>query len=170
MAKGFAKIPRDQRFVLANAPLPAVLVDSAPGNPDGDGLIAADITIRDGKIERIDKTGRRTTLPKVDLDRGMVWPCFVDMHTHIDKGHIWPRKANPDGTFAGALDAVDKDRRKNWSADDVAARMDFSLRGAHPHATALLLTHIDSAAPQHKISGPVFAKMRKRWRGQVDVQ
>ena len=77
MAKGFAKIPRDQRFVLANATLPAVLVNDAPGTPDGDGLITADITIRDGKIERIDKAGRRTALPKVDLDRGMVWPCFV---------------------------------------------------------------------------------------------
>jgi cytosine deaminase len=170
MAKGFAKIPRDQRFVLANATLPAVLVDGAPGTPDSDGLITADITIRDGNIERIDKAGRRTALPKVDLDRGMVWPCFVDMHTHIDKGHIWPRKANPDGTFASALDAVDQDRRRNWNADDVAQRMDFSLRAAYAHGTALLRTHIDSAAPQHKISWPVFAEMRKRWKGKVELQ
>ena len=78
--------------MLANATVPAVLLDiakekSGPGKPDGDGLVSVDITIKDGAIERIDKPGRRTTIPKLDLDRGMVWPCFVDMHTHLDKGH-----------------------------------------------------------------------------------
>src|ERR1700688_3732525 len=106
MGKGFAKVPRAPRYVLANATVPAVLLDKGPGRPDGDGLVTVDITVKDGTIERIDKPGRRTTAPALDLDRGMVWPCFVDMHTHLDKGHIWPRHANPDGTFDGALDAV----------------------------------------------------------------
>ncbi len=170
MAKGFAAIPRDRRYVLANATLPAILVNAPPGKPDAAGLVATDITIRDGMIERLDPPGRRTTAPRVDLDRGMAWPCFVDMHTHLDKGHIWPRKANPDGTFAAALDAVEADRRANWTAEDVAARMDFALRSAYAHGTALIRTHIDSAAPQHTISWPVFARMRQRWAGRIDLQ
>ena len=170
MAKGFAAVPRDKQYVLAGTTLPAVLVDGLPGKADGDGLIAADITVKDGLIARIDRPGRRTTLPKLDLDGGLIWPCFVDMHTHLDKGHIWPRQANPDGTFAGALDAVDRDRRKNWKAKDVAARMDFALRSAYAHGTALVRTHLDSAPPQHRISWPVFAEMRDRWRGKVDLQ
>jgi cytosine deaminase len=132
--------------------------------------VSVDITIKDGAIERIDKPGRRTTLPKLDLDRGMVWPCFVDMHTHLDKGHIWTRKANPDGTFDGALDAVEADRRANWDARDVAARMDFAIRAAYAHGTALIRTHLDSAPPQHRISWPLFAEMRDRWKGKVDLQ
>ncbi len=170
MAKGFAKVPREKRFVLANATLPAALVDDFAAKADRDGLIAADITIKDGAIERIDPPGRRTRLPKLDLDRGMVWPCFVDMHTHIDKGHIWPRRPNPDGTFAGALDAVKRDRERHWRKDDVVRRMDFSLRAAYAHGTALLRTHLDSSAPQHKTSWPVFAEMRERWAGRVDLQ
>jgi cytosine/creatinine deaminase len=170
MAKGFASVPRDKRYVLANATLPAVLVDGFKAKADADGLITADITIKDGTIERIDPPGRRTTLPKIDLDRGMVWPCFVDMHTHLDKGHIWPRQANPDGTFAGALDAVDRDRRKHWQAKDVTARMDFALRSAYAHGTALVRTHLDSAPPQHRISWPVFEEMRDHWQGKVDLQ
>ena len=170
MAKGFAAIPRAARYVLVNATLPAVLMDEPPGKADADGLMRADVTVRDGTIERIDAPGRRTTLPKLDLDGGMVWPCFVDMHTHIDKSHIWPRKPNPDGTFAAALDAVEADRTRNWNATDVAARMEFSLRSAYAHGTALLRTHIDSAAPQHKISWPVFAEMREKWAGKVDLQ
>jgi len=170
VAKGFAAIPRTPRYVLANATLPAVLVDGYKATADSDGLVAADITVKDGLIERIDRPGRRTTLPKVDLDRGMVWPGFIDMHTHLDKGHIWPRQPNPDGSFDGALDAVEEDRTKRWKTKDVAARMDFAIRCAYASGTTLIRTHIDSRAPQHRISWPVFAEMREKWAGKVDLQ
>ena len=170
MATGFAAVPAAGRYVLANATLPAVLVDGFAGEPDADGLLAADITIDGGSIARIDAAGSATPLPTVDLDRGMVWPCFVDMHTHLDKGHIWPRRPNPDGTFDGALAAAEADRTKNWNAADVAARMDFALRSAYAHGTALIRTHIDSDPPQHRISWPVFADMRQRWAGRIDLQ
>ena len=170
MAKGFAAIPKEGRYVLANATLAATLVDSPPGRPDADGLLVADLTIRNGIVERLDPPGRRTQLPILDLDRGMVWPCFVDIHTHIDKGHIWPRQPNPDGTFASALEAVRADREANWSADDVRRRMDFSLRAAYAHGTRLLRTHVDSLPPQHRISWPVFAAMREAWAGRIELQ
>ncbi len=170
MAKGFAKVPREPRFVLANTTLPAALVDGFAGAPDADGLIAADITIRNGMIERIDPPGRRTKLARLDLDRGMVWPCFVDMHTHLDKGHIWPRRRNPDGTFAGALGAVAADREKHWRPHDLERRMDFSLRAAYAHGTALLRTHLNSGPPQHHETWPVFARMRDKWAGRVELQ
>ena len=170
MARGFARIPRGGRYVLANATIPAVLVDGYKATADGDGLVLADITVSDGTIARIDKPGRRTTAPKLDLDRGVVWPAFVDMHTHLDKGHIWPRQPNPDGTFPAALDAVADDRHRRWTAKDVAARMDFALRTAYASGTALVRTHIDSEPPQHRISWPVFAEMREKWAGKVDLQ
>ena len=34
----------------------------------------------------------------VDMKGAMVFPTFTDMHTHLDKGHIWPRTPNPDGS------------------------------------------------------------------------
>ncbi len=170
MAKGFAAVPRAKRFVLANATLPVALLAEVPGVADSDGLIAADLTIDNGLVARIDPPGRRTRLARLDLDHAMVWPCFVDMHTHIDKGHIWPRRPNPDGTFPSALAAVADDRARSWSADDVARRMEFALRSAYAHGTALVRTHIDSQPPQHRISWPVFAAMRARWTGRIDLQ
>lgn len=169
MAKGFASIPRASRYVLAGATLPAVLVDGFKAKADKSGLIAADITVKDGKIERIDAPGRRTTLPKVQLD-GMVWPCFVDMHTHLDKGHSWPRNGTPDGTFEDAIESIRRDRALHWNAADLTARMDFSLRAAYAHGTAVVRTHLDSDPPQHRISWPVFAEMRERWAGRIDLQ
>ena len=170
MDTGFAVLPQVPRFVLANATIPAALLDRPPGTPDVDGLVAADIVIADGKVERIAGPGAGTGLPRLDLDRGMVWPAFVDMHTHLDKGHIWPRTAIRDGTFADAIESIRADRARNWNADDLAARIDFSLRGAYAHGTALIRTHLDSDAPQHRISWPVFAEMRRRWAGRIDLQ
>ncbi len=100
----------------------------------------------------------------------MVWPCFADIHTHLDKGHIWPRQANPDGSFVGALDAVRADREANWSAADVKRRMEFSLRSAYAHGTSLIRTHLDSLAPQHRISFEVFAETRDAWRDRIALQ
>jgi cytosine/creatinine deaminase len=170
MGTGFAAIPEAATLILGNATLPAVLLDTIPGPPDEDGLVRADIVVNGGTVERIAPPGTEQDLPRLDLAGAMVWPAFVDMHTHIDKGHIWPRQPNPDGTFLGALEAVAADREARWSAEDVSRRMDFSLRCAYAHGTSLLRTHLDSASPQHRISWPVFAEMRDRWTGRVDLQ
>jgi cytosine/creatinine deaminase len=170
MSLGFAVLPASPRYVLANATVPGVLLDDLPDPPDAEGLVAADIVIDEGIVERVAPPGSEADFPRLDLQGGMVWPSFVDMHTHIDKGHIWPRRSNPDGTFASALEAVAADRDAEWSAGDVARRMDFSLRAAYAHGTSLLRTHLDSSPPQHRISWPVFAEMRDRWAGRVELQ
>lgn len=166
--RGFATLPDARRFVLANARLPAALVVDGPP-AERDGLASADIVIDNGRIETIGATAA-SDLPRINLDNGMIWPCFADIHTHIDKGHISPRCANPDGTFASALVAVDEDRERHWSAEDVRRRMDFALRVAYAHGTALIRTHIDSIAPQHTISWPVFAEMRDEWADRITLQ
>lgn len=165
---GFAAIPDARRFILGNARLPAALVADVPPI-DGD-LLPADIIVADGRIEEIAAPGAAADAPSADLDGGMVWPCFADIHTHIDKGHIWPRRANPDGTFDSAIDAVAGDRERYWSAEDVRRRMDFSLRTAYAHGTALIRTHLDSIPPQHAISWPVFVETREQWADRVALQ
>src|SRR6476469_7463599 len=105
MGQGFAAVPPGRCYVLRRATVPAALV-AAPGLPAaGDGLVAADIAVEDGRIVATAPAGSFTggDAPVFDMDRGMVWPGLVDVHTHLDKGHIWPRRPNPDGTFMGAL-------------------------------------------------------------------
>ncbi len=145
-------------FTLDNVTVPACLIGQA-----GD-LITTSLTIADGRIA----TDRSDTV--VDTRGAMVLPGFVDMHTHLDKGHIWPRASNPDGTFMGALTTVGADRLANWSAEDVAARMEFSLRCAYAHGTRAIRTHLDSLPPQDAISFPVFRQMREAWKGRIELQ
>ncbi len=142
---------------LLNVTVPACLIGEA-----GD-LVRASLTIDNGVI------GDGPGVP-VDMGGAMALPCFVDVHTHLDKGHIWPRSPNPDGTFMGALGATGADRTARWSAADVRARMDFSLRCAFAHGTRAIRTHLDSIPPQDDISFGVFREMRAEWAGRIELQ
>jgi cytosine deaminase len=147
---------------LRNASVPSAMMGH-----QGRGLEQVDIVIDGGRIASImpHQPG-----PGRDLDRGLVLPAFVDIHTHLDKGHIWPRKQNPDGTWMGALLAVQTDRTGLWSKTDVGRRMDFALRSAYAHGTAAIRTHLDSIPPQQEISWDVFAETRDAWRDRVELQ
>ncbi len=145
-------------FTLRNVTVPAALLGGS-----GD-LATTDIAVSGGKI------AESSAGPALDMARAMVFPAFVDMHTHLDKGHIWARSPNPDGTFMGALDTVEADRLARWSAEDVAARMDFSLRCAWAHGTRAIRTHLDSPPEQDEITWPVFRAMRERWAGRIELQ
>ncbi len=163
--------PPDTRcYILKNATLPMVTVRGFEG-PANEGLALADITIRDGLVESIQQVGNApVALPSVDLKQGMVWPCFTDMHTHLDKGHIWGRRPNPDGSFLGALEAVHADSAVNWTADDLKKRMNFSLRSAFAHGTQLIRTHLDCFPGQHRITFDVFADIKEQWKDRIALQ
>jgi len=165
-----AVVPEAGPFTLANARLHSSLTPGLPAPADAEGFVLADIDVDNGRVKRIEAARAAESENTVDLAGRIVLPCFVDCHTHIDKGHIWPRKPNPDGTFFGALEAADADRTARWSTEDVARRMDFSLRCAYAHGTKALRTHIDSIPPQEDISWPVFEAMREKWRGRIALQ
>jgi cytosine deaminase len=143
-------------ITLADVTVPGCLLGRA------DELVLTDLHLGDGAIA--DGPGAR-----VEMGRAMVLPCFSDMHTHLDKGHIWSRAANPDGSFAGALETVRADHA-NWTAEDVRTRMTFGLRCAFAHGTRAIRTHLDSMPPQDDISWPVFAALRDEWAGRIEMQ
>ncbi|MDX8444909.1 cytosine deaminase [Mesorhizobium captivum] len=164
-------IPASGSYHLSNVRLHRSLTPGLSAAFDSDGFALADIAVADGRIASIAAHGKSTAQTgAIDLGGRIALPCFVDCHTHIDKGHIWPRKPNPDGTFMGALNATGVDRAARWSAEDVARRMDFSLRCAYAHGTKALRTHLDSVPPQEEISWPVFETMRETWRGRIELQ
>ncbi|PWR01511.1 cytosine deaminase [Meridianimarinicoccus roseus] len=144
-------------YTLANVTVPACLLGQ-----EGD-LVRTELSIVDGRIGPPQGVA-------VDMGGALVLPCFTDMHTHLDKGHIWGRAPNPDGTFMGALTTVAADRAANWSAEDVRRRMDFSLRCAFAHGTRAVRTHLDSLPPQDGITWPVFRELREDWAGRIALQ
>jgi cytosine deaminase len=153
---------------LRHAQIPAALLQGAPAGPDAEGLVRLDIRITGGDIAAIAPAG--TAQEGIDLDRGQLWPCFVDGHVHLDKTQTWPRQSNPDGTHPGAKAAVIADRAKYYTEDDIEPRFDFGLRCALAHGTAAIRTHLDSYWPNAKAHWAVFRRMRDAWSGRIDLQ
>ena len=116
----FATLPSADHYTLTNLVTPACFLGG-----DDPGFRPTSITVRHGRI------APDTADTVVDMNGALILPAGVDMHTHLDKGHIWPRSPNPDGTFQGALNTVAADRSARWRAEDVRRRMEFSLRCAY---------------------------------------
>ncbi|MBF2076694.1 MAG: cytosine deaminase [Synechococcales cyanobacterium C42_A2020_086] len=166
-------IPQADRYWLiqAHVPLPLLVAEIAAPLIDSI-LVAVDIEIAQGQIRQIVPTGTAdpSNLPSVNLQRRLVWSGFVDLHTHLDKGHIWPRTANPDGSFESALTAVQTDREQSWQAEDVYRRMEFGLKCSYAHGTHALRTHIDAMGQQAAISLEVFKTLQAVWADRLVLQ
>jgi cytosine deaminase len=172
MPTHLSELAGSHRFALADARVPLCLAPGLDLPADGEGLARCDIAIAEGHIAAISAPAAAAgdAGPKTDLDGGLVLPRLVDIHTHLDKGHIWPRRANPDGTFFGALTNVALDREEYWTTEDVRSRIDFALRCAFAHGTGAIRTHLDSVGPQTEITWPVFADMRTEWQDRIALQ
>jgi cytosine deaminase len=155
----FLTLPKAPRLRLINATIPGWLAG------DGSDLVMANLCIAGDRIVEDDGSGET-----VDLRGAMVFPAFVDMHTHLDKGHMWRRTPNPDGSFAGALNAVRGDAMTRWTAVDLRPRIDFGLRTAWAHGTRAIRTHLDTWVPHDAVIWPLFAEMKAEWAGRIDLQ
>lgn len=169
-------IPNTPHYWLRQGHVPATLLD--PERPDlvagavREDLVPVDIEIRQGQIAAIQLSGGEIAagIPIVDLKGGQVWPCFVDVHTHLDKGHIWERAANPDGSFEGALRSVPVDRNQRWTVEDVYRRMAFGIKCSYAHGTQAIRTHIDALDGQGAISLEAFRALQAEWQDRLVLQ
>jgi cytosine/creatinine deaminase len=163
-------------YWLRNAHVPLSLIVGGskwtPRKPPIDHLLCVDLEIQDGMIATLTAAGTFTsfTVPSIDLKKGIVLSCFAELHTHLDKGHIWERSPNSDGSFENALLAVEKDSKKYWSATDVYRRMEFGIKCSYAHGTRAIRTHLDSFGKQAAISWKVFDELRSEWADRVALQ
>jgi cytosine deaminase len=167
---GFFTPPQGGTYTLRRVRAPACLIDGAPGVPDRHGIADFDLRIANGRIDDIAPAGSTDAASGPDLDRSLVLPGLIDCHTHLDKGHIWPRTPNPTGDVPGAVTATMADRTKFWNAEDVRARMEFGLETAYAKGSVAIRTHLDSLAPQASISFPVFKAVREAWASRITMQ
>ena len=165
-------IPSLQTYWLTNVHVPQCLIKSDNlMATTSEGLCLVDVNIEAGQIKQIIPAGEGinddTT---IDLNKKIILPCFVDVHTHLDKGHIWQRSPNQDGTFDTALSTAIKDAQQYWQSEDLYRRMEFGLKCSYAHGTKAIRTHLDSFDRQAEISLAVFQTLRSQWADKITLQ
>lgn len=155
-------IPKTQsaEFVLRNVSIPAAQ------NRRFDVLISS------GKVARFD-VHDANTVPQsaevIDARGGLLLPAFVDIHTHLDKGLLHPRAHSPEGDLFAAIEVAASDRTQ-WTPDDLALRMDFSLRCAYAYGTRGVRTHIDYVTPEPPTAWDIVELLANKWAGKLALQ
>jgi cytosine deaminase len=158
--------PQGQVIRLTQVTVPGCLIGEEAA------LVRGSLTLADGRIAPHDLPADVIR----DMGGAMVFPAFVDGHTHLDKAQIWGRTPNPDGSFMGALTAVDRDKADGapdrWTREDLTARMSFALRTAFAHGTRAIRTHLDffRDPAESERSWEVFSELRAAWAGRIDLQ
>jgi cytosine deaminase len=165
------KIPQVNKYLLKNAHIPLALIENQRFTEQTrEGLCLVDLEITEGKITQIiPPSSPPINTPIVDLKKGLVLPCFIDAHTHLDKGHIWERSPNLDGTFDNALITVKRDAQF-WNTEDIYRRMEFALKCSYAHGTIALRTHLDSYREQADLSLAVFKTLQQEWADKLILQ
>jgi cytosine/creatinine deaminase len=161
-----------QSYWLNNAHVPGCLLDLTPPPPSTrEGLCLVDLHINQGKIQQvIPANSTAQDLPSLDLQQQIILPSLIDVHTHLDKGHIWERSPNLEGTFSLALSQGNSDREKYWQSEDVYRRLEFGLKCSYAHGTQAIRTHIDSSGKQADISLEVFQSLQSAWQDKITLQ
>lgn len=162
------------RYWLINASIPVSVLRNAPDvwlqAANAEQLVRLHVEIQGETIAALTPVLPTDGLPQIDLRGGQLWPCFVDLHTHLDKGHIWPRAMNPDGTFGQAIATIRADAQSHWRAEDLYRRMDFGLQCSYAHGTQAIRTHLDSWGEQVALSWAVFRELRDEWADRITLQ
>ncbi len=176
----FSTLPDSDHYWITNTRVPLTFLDATVSHreviaefaspPILEDLVAVDVEIQSGKIAAIaPRQSAPDTLPTLDLNQGLVFPCFVDLHTHLDKGQSWHRSANLDGTFQSAIAAVMKDAT-HWSTTDLYRRIEFGLRCSYAHGTKALRTHFDAFGPMARTALDVLGDLQTVWRDRLTIQ
>lgn len=160
----------DASLILGNVRVPACMIDTALPIV-ADGLVQCDVEIRQNRLS-VKPPGQTDAASKAFVDCGnrMVWALPVDAHTHIDKGQIWARTKNHDGSFQGALAAGMESGGAYRGEQDLRMRASFMLGCAAVHGTRAIRTHVDAETETIDTKMAVLGELAQDYEGVIDVQ
>lgn len=86
LSTGFISLPEEATYILANCSVPAACLNSSTADESKteDGVVRCNIVISNGTVKAISSSSEHGVAhPTMDLEGGLCFPAFVDLHTHI---------------------------------------------------------------------------------------
>lgn len=108
-------------------------------------------------------------LQATDLGGLLVFPGFLEVHTHLDKCYTWDRAPGVHSDFWESRGILAADSVR-WNEEDVHRRADFALRTAWAHGTCALRTHIDTRRGAGEGGHAAMERLRAEWAGRMELQ
>ncbi len=95
-----------------------------------------------GQIASVGQDAGAVAVERIDAQRGLLLPAFVDTHIHLDTAMSRGRVSEPDGTLSGAIDAG-REAKRLFTVEEVRGRSRGVIHASVMSGTTRLRSHVD---------------------------
>jgi len=133
-------------------------------NIDSEGLCSVSITWENGVVSELKSLKDKDSKPKKIL-----FPRFVEAHSHVDKSFTWEDFPNLESNYGGAL-SVNLEEHKTRTTDKVLERVEKSLKLAIKNGYRAIRSHIDTYKSQSIDIWIELFKLQKKFSFELSLQ
>ena len=129
-----------------------------------EGLCSVSISWDDGYVSELRPLKNEVTKPK-----NILFPRFVETHSHFDKSFIWADFPNLESNYGGAL-SKNLEEYKTRTTDKVLERVEKSLKLAIKNGYRAIRSHIDTYKSQSIDIWIELFKLQKKFSSELTLQ
>ena len=133
-------------------------------NVDVEDLCAVSISWENGVVSNIKPLNIKNKKPK-----NILFPRFVEAHSHIDKSFTWEEFPNLKSNYEGAL-SVNLKEHKFRTTSKVLERAEKSLNSAIDNGYRAIRSHIDTYQNQENDVWIELLNLQKRFSSKLQLQ
>ena len=131
---------------------------------DVEDLCSVSISWEDGFVSELKPLKNKITKPK-----NILFPRFVETHSHFDKSFTWADFPNLESNYGGAL-SVNLEEHKTRTTDKVLERVNKSLKLAIKNGYRAIRSHIDTYKSQSIEIWIELFKLQKKISFEISLQ
>jgi len=131
---------------------------------DVEDLCSVSICWEDGFVSELKPLKNKVTKPK-----NILFPRFVETHSHFDKSFTWADFPNLESNYGGAL-SVNLEEHKTRTTDKVLERVEKSLKLAIRNGYRAIRSHIDTYKGQSIDIWIELFKLQKKFSSELTLQ
>ncbi len=131
---------------------------------DIEDLCSVSISWEDGFVSELKPLKNKVTKPK-----NILFPRFIETHSHFDKSFTWTDFPNLESNYGGAL-SVNLEEHKTRTTDKVLERVEKSLKLAIQNGYRAIRSHIDTYKSQSIDIWIELFKLQKKFSSELTLQ